>query len=579
MWGMLIVAFVLFSLSPTFYELGRAGDLHKDRQFELVHNFPTDYNFYLSRIREGLEGRWTSVERYTSEPHEGSFIHEMYVLMGRVGMWMRVPWHRAGDIYHVARVVLAVTLLALMAEFCRQSFSKIAAYVANKNLDPSSVSSSISRYARFFKENEAGQNFVGSPQQFIWSILAFLLVVTASSWSKLVYVDGVVRLGGYMPWWSVMDSLQRITFIPHLLAGQALIICLLLGLTRIEIIKKSGNVVLLGLLGLLLGMIFPPGLIFVYSVMGVYALLQGKEMGKYIIPFFLVFLISMPALVYLGLMTQVYPWKRLVEVDIIRPLPFDYLEYIKAIGPMGPIGLIGLIWVLARKEKVMFLSVAWVISWIGLLFGFQFVPQQSPLRFSEMIPHVPLGILSAYLFFQLSNLRRLGNLRHLIKLIPILLVVMGLLHMYSSWLWQKDFIDHKIRATTPLVPTGSYVMYPLKDFIAAIVFIQDHADSDAIILSASTAGNYIPVYSGNRVYLGHDNTVFFEQKKEMAAQFFSGRMAVHDAAVWIKRNAIRTVFYGPQEKEEGGGTDLHTIYPFLVRQFSNAFISVYSVEE
>ena len=71
-----------------------------------------------------------------------------------------------------------------------------------------------------------------------FSLIAFLLVITASSWSKIVYVEGVVRLGGYMPWWSVMDSLQRITFIPHLLAGQALIIFLLLGLTHLDIIKS-----------------------------------------------------------------------------------------------------------------------------------------------------------------------------------------------------------------------------------------------------------------------------------------------------------------------------------------------------
>ena len=91
---------------------------------------------------------------------------------------------------------------------------------------------------------------------------------------------------------------------------------------------------------------------------------------------------------------------------------------------------------------------------------------------------------------------------------------MGLLHMYSSWLWQRDFVDHKIRATTPLVPTGSYVMYPLKDFLSAIVFIQDSVLRDAVILSETTAGNYIPVYSGNRVYVGHDNTVRFESKKK-----------------------------------------------------------------
>ena len=218
----------------------------------------------------------------------------------------------------------------------------------------------------------------------------------------------------------------------------------------------------------------------------------------------------MPSLVYLGLMTHVYPWKRLIEVDVIRPLPFDYLEYIKAIGPIGPIGLIGLIVALWKRERGMFLSVAWVISWIGLLVVFKFVPQQSPLRFSEMIPHVPLGVLSAYLLYKIGRPRRV---------VAIVLIAMGLLHMYSSWLWQRDFIDHKIRATSPLVPTGSFVMYPLKDFVAGMGYIQDNFTVDSVVLSGSTAGNYIPAYIGRTVYMGHDNTVSFEKKKEIAAQF------------------------------------------------------------
>ena len=105
MWRFVIFAIVLFSFAPTFYELGQRNHVRPERQFELVHNFPTDYNFYLSRIRQGIEGRTTAYEKYTSEPHNGSFIHEMYVLMGRIGEFVRVPWGRSGDVYHVARFV------------------------------------------------------------------------------------------------------------------------------------------------------------------------------------------------------------------------------------------------------------------------------------------------------------------------------------------------------------------------------------------------------------------------------------------------------------------------------------------
>lgn len=522
LWVILIIGFVLFSLLPTGYELSHVKLLRPERSFELVHNFPTDYNFYLSRIRQGLDGKWTVTEKYTSEPHNPSLIHEMYIVMGEVGRFLRVPFWRAGDVYHVARIVLAVTLLSMIAVIC---------------------------------------------QKYPFGLAAFFLAVTASSWPKLVYVDGIPRFGGYMSWWSVMDSLQRITFIPHILAGQILIIFLIYELTKKNIQK---NTLFLGLLGFLLGMVFPPGLVFVYVVLGVYALLNWTN--KTYLSYLGFVLISCSALIYLYLMTGFYPWKRLAEVDIIRPLPFDYWEYAKAIGPIGPIGLIGLIWALRKKEIRMYPVVAWVVAWLGLLFVFKFIPAQSPLRFSEMIPHVPLGILAAYLFYKMKFFK---------YFFPITLVLLGLGQMYSSWLWQKDFVDHKMRAATPLVPYDSYVMYPLDDFMAALYFLHDHYPQNAVILSDMTAGNYIPVYSGNSVYIGHDNTVHLEVKKEVVKRFFSGLSKPEDARSFLQKNNISAIFYGPQEKENlpagRQAGDLSKAYPFLKQVYKNNFIFIYEI--
>ena len=69
-------------------------------------------------------------------------------------------------------------------------------------------------------------------------------------------------------------------------------------------------------------------------------------------------MMSVASLVYLGLMTGMYPWKRLAAVDIIRPLPFDYAEYMKAMGPMLPLGLVGLVVVLISREAAIFPAVA-----------------------------------------------------------------------------------------------------------------------------------------------------------------------------------------------------------------------------
>ncbi len=543
-WGIVVAVLLLFSFAPSLYELSRKADLHGNREFELVHNFPTDYNFYLSRIREGLEGRWTVVERYTAEPHDGSFIHAFYLLLGRVGAWVRVPVWRAGDVYHIARLVLSGTLLVIIAVLCRQAFGK---------------------------------------KTFPWQMAAFLAAVTASSWPKLTAVVGgnivpatleniaAWRFGGYMAWWSVMDSLQRMSFIPHLVAGQALMGVLIMAITRRAWLKKTSLLLLTGILAFGLGMIFPPGLLFIYAVMGWYFVLAGEDRKSLLIPYGAIVLMSVPSLLYLALMTSIYPWKRLAEVDIIRPLPFDYLEYVRALGPVFPLGIMGLIAALLMWQIALLPFIAWVLAWGTLLLVFNYIPQQSPLRFSEMIPHVPLGILTVFLF---SIPKGIGK-----KLSVIVLAVLigtGLFHMYSSLLWQKDFVDHKIRATLPLVPTGSYVMYPLKDFVSAIRYLAEVTGGKGVILSETTAGNYIPVISGNTVYLGHDNTVAFEGKKEKVKEFFSGRMTDATAREWLRMTGASHVFYGPQEREDNAGKSLS--YPFLSEAYKNSMVTVYRVE-
>lgn len=76
---LLSVLFVLFSFTPTLLEIYNAKLLPPNREFTLEHNYMFDYNFYLSRIREGQEGRWTVVEKYYNMPHSGSLFQIFYL--------------------------------------------------------------------------------------------------------------------------------------------------------------------------------------------------------------------------------------------------------------------------------------------------------------------------------------------------------------------------------------------------------------------------------------------------------------------------------------------------------------------
>ncbi len=533
----LIVFFVLFSLLPTFYELKNRDKLPPERSFELVHNYYTDYNFYLSRIRQGLEGHATVVEKYTSEPHQGSFIQVFYLWLGWVGRGVGVPWDRPGDVYHIARVVFGITLLAAVAHWAKKSFKSWG-----------------------------------------WQILAFLLAVTASTWPIVVKVTDGFRLGGYMPWWSVMDSLQRITFVPHLLAGQALTAILILTLSDDKVLKKPRNWIFLGILAFILGLIFPPGLLVVGVASGFLILFDRK-----ILPRLIVGLLSASALIYLSLMVTIYPWKRLTEFDVLHPLVFNLKEYLLALGPVLPLGVLGLLVALIIKEKALRPAVAWILGIIVLFVGFHFVPQQSPLRFSEVMPQVPLAILTAYLFYWLSRQGKQFFPRgiqfgiwYLSFIIPIAIIAIGLGIMYSSWLWQRDFTDQKLRSSWPLVAHDNYIMYPLKDYVDAMVYLEVNTPRSAVVLSLPETGNYIPVYSGNTVYLGHANTVRAEDKEKIAKQFFAEELSPEVAFAWLSQSNIRYVLFGPWEAEVGGRPDLSK-YTFLEKIYNNSQFIIYQI--
>src|ERR1700690_369723 len=242
----LIIFFILFSMVPTFYEYVNAWKVKPIRFFELVHNFPTDYNLYLSKIRQGKEGAWLATEKYTAEPHDGSLSQVLYVFIGRVSDWAHVQTPYLWISYHVMRVFFGALLLWVMWKICQWVFPT-----------------------------------------FSWQIISFVLATTASTWPKFESVNGWPRFGGYMPWYTVVDSMQRTTFLPHVMFGQAMlafIIWVFAGgfITR----KHPGNWVFLGVVGIVAGIVFPPAILFLYGMLGFLTLtelvpfVKNKEIWK-----------------------------------------------------------------------------------------------------------------------------------------------------------------------------------------------------------------------------------------------------------------------------------------------------------
>ncbi|MCJ7740323.1 hypothetical protein MUP32_03315 [Candidatus Microgenomates bacterium] len=620
--------FVLVSFSPSLFEIIHQKDIPPDRVFTLEHNYLFDFNFYVSRIREGLpaqagqENRWQVTEKYYNQPHSGSLFQVVYLYLGKMGGVFGLD---PVTIYHLSRIIFGFLLLWLIGK-----------YVGN----------------------------------FFWPLVAFLLIVTSGSWPILVkaglpaQAGNLPRFATYMGWWSAIDSLQRITFLPHVLIGQIFLLIFIIefghhrllvssrarnergdpvGITVVSrdcfSLDKLGIAMTLfkhalkyGLLGFVSGIIFPPTIIIAYAFFGVMSVLEfisikhsklKKWFMENIVPRLVFFVFSLPSLIYMQLMFKVMPWSALPLFDIQHRMPLPYWEYARALGPVLPLGLAGMIIAILKKESKLKPVIAWVFSVVLLFLIFENVPQQSPLRFTEAMIHVPLGILAAYFFYWLWQLThviarspdeigttwqsrapacagrntrkqvarfldfaRNDNANLILMLSKIIrasvyfiitaIVLMGLGVMVSMVLWLTDQSVSK-RTGTWKVPIGAQLVYPLKDFMDGIYFLRDKIPGESVVLGYVTGGNYIPAYTKHSVYIGHANTPNEDGKEKIAIKFFSGKMTETESREFLKKERISYIFFGPQEREVGGLTDLSSAYPFLRPVYKNNQLIIYSV--
>ncbi len=544
----LILSFLLFSFYPTIFELRRQHTLYdSNREFILEHNYYwPDYNLYLSKIYQGIEGRWTAVEKYTSEPHAGSLIQVFYVSLGHVGKIFHLD---PNDTYLLGRVILAPLLLLTC-------FLLIRSYFKNT----------------------------------LWQVVGFIITVISGSFPRFfTNNDGVLQVGRYMEWWSNIDALQRITFIPHILFGQIVSFYLFYVFFLGRKYLTQNKLIIAIILGNLVGLVFPPSLITLNSVIILHfvmvhirklvILLRKQKAGKGVSYIYqhggyeIVFvLFSTLSLFYIFLVTRQLPWSSLVEFHRTHPMLIPFWEYILGTGPILFLGFAGGVIAVIKREKRFYPLLYFILVTFLFSIYFTHIKEQSPLRFTQTALFIPLGILGTYLFFQISKKITLTFTLPVI----VFYILFGLYMMNTSLIWQTTWISQRIRANIPAVPYPPQAMYPLKEWMDGIRFLRDKTSHDDVVLAEVTAGNYIPAYSANTVYFGQSNTVEYEKKQVLVDTFYSGNMSRDEAITFLRSGSIKYIFFSIQEKEKAADRELQTIYPFLVDSYRNNTVTIYT---
>ena len=534
--------FLFLSYIPNLYEASVTDIMPKDRVMLWgEHIYTYDFNVYLSKIRQGTEGRWNIINKYDNRIDQpGVYLQMLYLLAGKIGgLFNLTPIL----IFHLLRTLLSFSWILVIIFINVYFLKKPVLY------------------------------FLGT----IFSLLA-------SSFPVFYRLDGELWIGIFMGWWQELDVLKHISYLPHYTINYMIISILTFLLYLYDKTKNIRLFVIICVILFFSFFIHPiTGLVFFFSWLlfnSIKIVLFGNFKLKTLFRFvletlFLVVVISMP-LAYIKYATSLSPWKSLIEFDQKYKFPFVLKDYILALGPVFITGLMGAVMVIFKKEKRLLPVVTWFLgAFLGFLL-FIYFPYQSPARFVQTANHIPLAILSAYFIVEL--LKKFPNwlVKSLCYPAIAFIILLGIIQSYFSIKGQTHFIKQRAQAVLPLVPYPSQVMYPLKDFFFALKWLEKYSYRNTVVLSQITAGNYIPAYAGNYVYFGHfPESPNYEYKSSQVGLFFTGSMKEEDALNFLKNENIDYVFLGPQEKEMATA-DIKR-YPFLKPVYDSYWVTIFWV--
>lgn len=536
-----VFIFLFLSFLPNIYEASVSGLLPPDRTMVWgEHGYTYDHNVYLSKIKQGQEGRQTVVDKYDNHPQQkGVSLQMLYLLSGKIGSIFNFTPTLT---YQLLRVVTSVFWISTIIFLNIYFLKKIS--LINLGVTLSFLTASFPVFYRF--QNQ-------------WWI------------------------GQHMDWWQELDILKRISFIPHDTLNYVFISVFTILLCQIDKNKKYFN--FLCVLLFVSVFIQPSGAILLAISWILYNLIKyfwfkslandliADKLKQTVVIFISIFV----PLFYIKSVTSGYPWKSLLDFDKNNRLVFDIKDYILALGPLFFTGVAGGLLVILKKKQELLGLVTWITGVSIAIILFKFFPYQSELRFVQTANHIPLAILSVYLLQELWKKAR-SSIKVIIFIIIIMITINGLIQAYFSLKAQVQFINQRALATLPLVPYPPQVMYPLNDFYNGLKWLEKNTNHQTVVLSKITAGNYIPAYSGNFVYFGHGTeTPHYDQRQQMVDEFFSGSLSEKQASQFLKTENISYVFYGPQEKENAS-KDMKD-YPFLTPVYQLPMVTIYKVKE
>jgi hypothetical protein len=424
----------------------------------------------------------------------------------------------------------------------------------------------------------------------------------AAPFMHVVNIYGKNTSVPFMYWWTAMDPIRRVAYLPHHMVGGLLLVLTIIFFIKyfqqISNIKNYKYILWAVLLSLLLAFIHPPSLliILVFLLISILVYLPIQfftdykkkllQFPNYLItqlfnyPFIGLLAYWLIGLLFLFLMVSLTSkdpvWQHVYTWEKNQQLPIGK-DIVGAFGVLFPLALIGSLYALlsGRFEYIL------ILSWFAvppLLLPFAQKLGIANTRLIQGVPYLPLAILST-----IGLKAIIGLMRHVIARTPTyvggrsnpvqdrhapakrglamtktcisVVIFIFLIFTLPTLFWS---IKDQLREYQPIFG-NVYFDNRLKN---AFTFINQNFPKKAVTLSTIYTGNYLPAFTHTVSFIGHFGYTYnVEEKNKLSHRFFEGKMTAEEAKKFLLDNKIDLVFQGPEEKPIYS----HYLYPQILK--------------
>jgi hypothetical protein len=478
------------------------------REYTGIHELtPGDVNVYYSFIEQARQGNFLFQNLYSPEVKQALLFHPQWNLLAVFADGFNLS---NTAVFQLSRVFLLAVFLVLL-------------YVL---------------FSNFFKEIK-------------WRRLCLALAVFATGLGLFIpvfdmsqYLQGEFSVDLWVP-----EALTFLTIFHNPLFILSLIIILSVFIIFLKDQDRGGygRSAAMGLLVLLLGFIHPYDLFIVFSVLGAYlvsrVLFDDSFVPARAILYFkklvVILLVALPSLVYYYCIYNFIDGYKGWGSQNVTMSP-SFWWYVTGYGLIGVLGVIGLILAIKRRKKEwLFVGTWFVVIALALYFPLQF-----QRRMSEGL-HVPMVMLAVsaicLIFAWLKNMRH-GKLSFFLRTIFIWLFVVASFST-TVYLIARDMVAYK---------TKDIPYYLASSQVDGFGWLKANTPTDTIVLSERVIGNFIPAYTGRKVYYGHsDLSSQAEEKKEALLWFFDGTQgSVQEKKQFLRANSVDYIYYQKKDAND-----------------------------